>query len=485
MKRWSMVLVAIMLLAPTTAQAQKRPSNNMHTRSADVYLGQAEKTRVIAERAEILEKALAAASEGIRQDAGNPKPWFQAGLAYYGIEDFVGADSMFDRAQQIYPDYGAEIQPLRLNGWITLYNRGVEALQFGNIPAAIQALELADRLYDERPEALVTLGSLYVESGEFAKAEQTYGKALRILTGPGRRDLKPNELQAWAEDQVGVSMRLANMLLEQDRTADAQKVYTDLLAVDPDNLIARTNLAVLLARSGDVESASAMYRELLRRDDLGESSLFNIGVGLFRAEQYSASADAFRRAIGINPQAHEALYNLSQALLALSGVAQKDLEAADAARKPQLNAELGRLSEELLATAQRLHDLDPANRNVLMLQAQAQRTLGELANPAAREEWNRKVLATLELHKALPFEVADVIVTPGSDEIQVSGRVVNLTTAQGSPMRFRFVVIDEKGAELASEDVTVTAPATTESARFNFTLAVPEGAAGWKYRLQP
>jgi tetratricopeptide (TPR) repeat protein len=471
MKRWTLALLALLLFAPAAAQAQKRPSNNMHTRSADVYLGQAQQARAATEKAELYGKALAAALEGARVDAGNPKPWFQAGVAHFHLDDFVAADSMFSRALQIYPDYDEEIQPLRLNAWIALYNRGVQTLQQGDVAAAITALEQANQIYSRRPEAMVTLGSLYAEAGDFAKAETTYRRALEVVRGPGRANLKPAELQAWQEDELGVSLRLANMLIDQDRAADAEKVYRDLLQSQPDNLMARANLAVVLSRTGQVDAASAIYRELLARDDLGENTLFNIGVGLFRAEKYGESAEAFRRATTVNPQSHEALYNLSQALLALTAASQGTPDAK-------------RLNEELLETTARLHRIDPTNRTVFMMKAQAERSLGDIAGAGAADEWNRKVLATLEQHKALPFEVMDIAVTPVGDDVQVGGRVLNLTAAQDSPLRFRFSIIDAAGNELAGEDVSVNAPATTESARFNFRIPAPQGAAGWKYQVR-
>jgi tetratricopeptide (TPR) repeat protein len=483
MKRVGMVLVAAALLAPNAAQAQKRPSNNMHTRSADVYLNQAAQARVATDRRELFEKALNAALEGMRQDPDNPRSWFQAGVAYVGLEDFQGADTTLARAERLYPEYAAETEPMRLNAWIASYNRGVQALQQGDYGNAIAALELADRLYGRRPEALVTLGSLYVEQGELAKAEQSYQKALTILRGPERDRLQPEQVNNWQEDELSVSLRLAHILAEQDRASDAEKVLRDLIAAQPQNTLARSNLAGLLLRGGRNDDAAAIYRELLQDAELAETTLFNIGIGLFRAQNFAESAVAFRRATEINPLSHEGLYNLAQALLGRAGELDDEKASAAAPRKEQIDAELGRASEEMLAVTERLHAIDPTNRNVLMLMAQAQRTIGELKGGTAAEEWNRKVLATLERHKALPFEVIDIVARPERDVLEVSGRITNLTRPQNSPIRFRFSVVGVDGTELASEEVTVTAPATEESTRFTLRLTAPEGAAGWKYRV--
>jgi tetratricopeptide (TPR) repeat protein len=484
MKRVGLILAAAALLAPGAAEAQ-RPSNNMHTRSADVYLKQAADTRVHSDRQELFEKALQAALAGISQDANNSRSWYQAGVAYAGLDDFVGADSTFARAESLHPPYAEEIDPIRLNAWIAAYNTGVQALQQGDFAAAKHALEQADRLYAKRPEALVTLGSLYAEDGDLARAEQTYVKVLGILRGPERAKQNERDRQNWADDELNVSFRLANLLNEQNRADDAEKVLRDLLASQPDNVIARAQLAAMLSRAGRNDESAAMFTELLQRDDLGEATLFNIGVGLFRAEKFAESAGAFRRAVEANPQNHDVLYNLAQALLGRTGQLENERASATAARQEQIKNEVLQISEEMLVTTERINAIDPANRNVLMLMAQAHRTIGEARGGSAVEASNRQVLAILEKHKALPFEVSDIVMAHGESTVEVNGRVTNLTRTEGTPLRFRFSIISVDGTELASEDVSVDAPVTEESRRFSLRLDVPEGAAGWKYQLIP
>jgi tetratricopeptide (TPR) repeat protein len=483
MKRVVLAVAAAALLTPVSADAQ-RPSNNLHTRSADVYLKQAAATQVAPERRELYEKALESALAGVRHDENNSRSWYQAGMAYAGLQDYVGADSTFRRAETLHPPFAEEIDPIRLNAWITSYNTGVQALQKNDVATAKRALEQADQLYAKRPEALVTLGSIYAEEGDFAKAEATYRKALGILRGPERAKQNERDRANWIDDELSVSLRLANILNEQNRVEDAEKVLREIIASQPDNTMAQANLAVMLSRANRNEDAAAIYNDLLRREDLAEATLFNVGVGLFRAEQFARSAEAFRRGVTLNPHNHDALYNLAQALLGRIGQIENERATATGARKDELSAEILRLSEEMLTTAERIGALDPTNRNVLMMMAQAQRTIGDARGGAAAQESNRKVLAILERHKALPFEVTDIMTVHGDGSVDVNGRVTNLTLTQDTPIRFRFSIIGPDGSELAGEDVTVNAPATEESSRFTLRLAAPEGATGWKYVIQ-
>ncbi|MGH7447514.1 MAG: tetratricopeptide repeat protein, partial [Longimicrobiales bacterium] len=411
MNRWGVVLVAAAMLAPSAVEAQK-PSNNMHTRSAETYLAQAEREPVIADRNEFLAKALEAALAGTQASPDNPRSWFQAGQAYFGLKDWAGADSTFARAESLYPAYAEDIDPLRLAAWIEAYNAGVTALQANELEQATESLELANRLYRKRPEAMVTLGALYVQQGDVAAGEATFRKALEVLRGPERAKQNEQQKAAWAEDELTVSMRLAGIYAEQENFAAAEQVYRDLLESQPGNAMARANLAVVMSRAGRTEEAAAAYRDLLSAGDLSEATLFNIGIGLFRAQDFAQAAAAFQRVIEINPVSHESLYNLGQSLFAQAGALEKEQKAATGARREEIQAELVRLNQALRETSENLLAIDPTNRNAMMMLAQSQRSLAELGAGDA-DALRREALATLEAHKALQYEVSNINVIPG------------------------------------------------------------------------
>ena len=479
MNRWTTVLVAAAVLMPAAAEAQ-RPSNNMHTRSAETYLSQAEREAVLADKAEYLNKALEAAMAGIEASPDNPRSWFQAGQAYIGLKDWAGADSALARAEQLYPEYAEEIDPIRQAAWIDAYNAGVTALQSNAIEDAISSLSLANTLYDKRPEAMVTLGSLYVQQGNAAAAEQIFQQALGVLRGPRRASLSEQERATWEEDELTVAMRLASIYTEQEQYAEAEQVYRDLLESQPGNGMARANLAIVMSRAGKTEEAATAYRELLGDDDLSEATLFNIGIGLFRAQDFGQAAVAFQRVIELNPVAHEALYNLGQSLFAEAGAVEAQREGATGGAAGELTTRLTELNQSLRETAEQLLSIDPTNRNAMMMLAQAQRSLAELGAGDA-DALRAEALATLERHAALPFEVSNIQVIPGDGSVQIMGAVTNLKAEPGSQLSIRFSAIDRDGNELAGEDISVTAPAAEATANFQATISVPDDAAGWKY----
>jgi hypothetical protein len=67
--------------------------------------------------------------------------------------------------------------------------------------------------------------------------------------------------------------------------------------------------------------------------------------------------------------------------------------------------------------------------------------------------------------------------------VQITGKVTNLKGTAGTPVRLKFIILNRQGAELTTEEISVSLPATEESERFNARVKVPEGAAAWKYTV--
>lgn len=469
MRRFGLVF-ALAVLTPAALQAQRKPSNSMHTRSAEVYITNARATSVAADRQEQLGKALEALLQGTKSDADNPKVWFLLGQTHALMGNAAAADSAFDKAESMYADYASETEPFRLDLWIRSYNEGVAALNAGDAAGAIAKFEAADAIYRGRPEALLSMGELQARAGDLAAAEQSYRSALEILRGPSGADLEGEKAAAWKENELQVTTELAALLADTGKPEEAAALYRELLERQPDNVQAKTNLAVTLSRAGKEAEAAKLYAELLAQPELSDVALFNIGVGLYRAQQFDQSVEAFSRAMERNAHSAETLYNLGQALVAAAA-------EADAARKAELN-------QHLLETAQRLHELDPNNRNVLMMIAQARQTLAEAESDAAKaEQLKRELVETLELAEAMPFDVEDVRLQHVEGGVTVEGTVANKKVAAGQPIALSFTFVGTDGQALGTEEVSITAPAIGASAPFSLEFATDAAVAGWRYTV--
>lgn len=484
MKDWSAIVLLAALAIPATAAGQRKPSRSMQTRSAEIYLDRANNTAVPEERKELLQKALGVLLDAADRDGDNPLVWKMAGQAYARLGDAVGADSSFDRAERLYPEYAPEIEPERIAVWILEYNAGIAAIQAGDPASAIQRFETADRIHRGRPDAVLALGSLYAQSGDLAKAEAAYRAAIEIARGPAAAKVPEAEREAWAQEEEAAAMRLADLLAQLGRTDDAIATYRGLVASQPQNPRAQSGLAAVLAKAGKNDEAATLYRGLLGRNDLSDIEWFNAGVGLYSAANHTLAMQAFEKSLEVNPWSRDALYNLGQAVYGAAAEIEKERAAAPEAGKAAFGPKLVPLYEKLAETANRLREMDPAHRSALMMLAQAQRSLGELTGgDAAGQQWREKVLATLQMAEDMPFEVGPVETQVDGDAVTISGPVTNLKAAEGSPIVVVFELIGEEGAVIATETVRVTAPAAGERARFEFEVKTDKVLLGWRYKV--
>ena len=472
-------------LFPAAASGQRRPSNNMWTRSAALYLDRAQKNQRPDEKHELLLQALEAVKEGIERDPDNPQIWFLAGRTYVQLDSLAQADAAFTKAQELYPDYEKEIDVQRRNAWVARYNAGVSALQQQDIDGAIALLEKADLIYAKMPNARLQLGSLYAGKGDYERAVAAYRGALDILRGPARQGLAEKEAAQWRENEEIAAFNLAQLLAQLERYDEAAQAYRDFLAREPQNRQAKLNLAIVLSRLGQTDEAGEIYTEVMSQADATADDLFAVGLGLYNGEQFARAADAFRKSVELNPHSRDALYNLAQSLYRHSMDLEEVREKASGDEQRKAATDLQSVYDELRAVSEKLRVVDPRNRNVMLLLARAYRGLADVTadDAATSEAWRAKALEVLQAQEKLSFEVGDVRMVADKGKVTITGSVTNLTLAAGTPIRIRVIAVGKDGAEVGSQEVTVPAPEPEAKARFEAVINASGEVAGWKYEV--
>ncbi|HEX7120447.1 MAG TPA: tetratricopeptide repeat protein [Longimicrobiales bacterium] len=459
------------------------PKDNDHTREAEQNIALAMLRSSDADKQQLYQQALESAKLAIQEDSTNPQGWFLAGQAHANLGAFDSADAAWDKAVALYPGFEEQIDRERENAWVRAYNEGVGAIQQDDLDAAIAQMEKADAIFQGRPEARLQLGVFYARKNEVDKAISAYRGALEILRSTPKMQLDSATQADWAANEEIALSNLAQLLSSSGRDAEAEALFREVLAEDPTNIRARVNLADVLARQGKTAEADQIYAELIDRDDLTYNHYLNMGVGLFQAEKYEQSANAFRKAVQVNPYSRDGYYNLAQALFMRADALEDEREAAKGAAADSLAAELAEIHTELASSAEKVLELDPSNRNIIAYMARAYQALSELtSDEAAKEQYREKIRAALKRHEEAQFEVMDVSLLPGDDEVTMSGRIMNLKVAEGAPIRLRIELRDAKGAVIGTQDVTVTAPAANATAEFRVSVPVTGELAGWSYK---
>ncbi len=482
-RAWGIVALAT-LVVPAAAHAQKKPSNSMQTRSAEIYIGRLKGAGTDKERNDLLDKALEVLTEGMTKDPDNPKVWFLAGQVYARKGDAAGADSTFDKAEALYPDYRKETQQERLALWVQKYNQGVSAAQQQKNNEAIADFEAADQIYDGRAESALIMGSLLAQKGDLKGAEAAYRKALAITEGPAAQSVAPKDKPVWLEQEASSAHRLASLLEQTGRKDEALEIYRSLVQHQPANASAKADLATALSNAGNKDEAAKTYEQLFASGDLSDTQWFNAGVQMYGSSNYEMAARAFRKSIEKNPYARDALYNLGQALYAQAAALEDQRKAAPDAQKAALNAKIEPIYKELLDVAGKMRELDPNYRPAIMMMAQSQRSLSETATDAAAAKvWRDKVVATLQSAENVPFEISAVELQPSQGGAVVNGKLTNLKGTPGQNVTLEFTVLGEGGAAVATQTVTVALKEAETAVPFTFEVQTDKAILGWKYRV--
>lgn len=473
--------------APTAAKGNYPPGtapwDNDYTKQANRAIGIAMLRQDEGEKRAQYETALRAAEASIAQEPDNPRGWFLAGQAYAGLNEMVAADSVFKKAQEIYPAYEPEINAEREEAWLRVYNEGIVALQANDIDGAIRMMELADAIYQGRPEAKLNLGAFYANRNEVDKAIVAYQGALEILRRPVPEGIDSATLAMWQENEQPAAFNLAQLLTFSERYDEAEAAYREFRERYPDNLDVEVGLADVLVRKGDLEAANELYDALLSRTDLGYREYMRIGVGLFEGEVYDRAAEAFRQALKLNTSDRDAAYNLAQSLYVYAGKLDEQKKAQGADTKA-IDAKLIEVHTELVAAAQHVVDLDPANQNILAYLARSYQALSQLsADRAKQNEYRNKVAEVLDRHEKATVEMANITVYPDEGQVRVVGTLRNLKVKAGTPIRIEFTMMSMNGTPVGTADVTVDAPAAEGMVPFEVVVPTSGEMGGWKYSI--
>lgn len=194
---------------------------------------------------------------------------FREAAAHLVAKRFEQAEERALAALRAYPKMAAAQRLL-----------GLVYLQQGRMDLAISVLEASLRNEPFHPEALTNLAFAYLQA-------QNPGLAMELIETCRRLhpDYKPALLQQ------GI------MLLAQPGSEKAVAVLREAVDAFPDLPGPRNNLAVALARTGDLEGAREQFTKVTEMDPGNFSALFNMGALHARETNAPAAIPWLRRAM--------------------------------------------------------------------------------------------------------------------------------------------------------------------------------------------
>jgi tetratricopeptide (TPR) repeat protein len=452
----------------------ERPRQNSMTRAAADALENAQEliadaeeagTDVSAAEAEarpFYETALESAEQAIAADSTNPLPWYQAGLAYMGLDRYVDADRMLDRAEELRPIYQIELEPLREQTWINLFNEAQPALNAGQYDEAARIFEQADAMYERRPEVKIVLGQIYQALDRNEEAVELFRESITIIESGQIEQVDSVTAAQWQGHAETLPLAIADALIAAENYGEASQQLRRLLAEDPDNVVLARNLASVFIRMEQPDSAAVIYDELLRRPNLTGGDYYQIGVGLYNMDDYDGAADAFSDAVSAASMNRDAAEMWARSVQLAMPDAVEGEEADLAAVEEQRDA------------AERWMELDPYNRNAHLIAAQAANRLGD-------EDRARELVQAIE---NLPVVVDNLQLrlTPGGGAT-VFGQVMNMTRPAGSTITVEMTFYGTGGQAIGTETTTVELPGQEASQALQVEFESDQEVTGYTYTI--
>jgi len=443
--------------ATNGAATGPRPAETRFTTAAKLQLAQAEGATGERQQ-ELYNQALQQSLQGIESAPQNPQHFYLAGLSHAGLGNFEAADTMWDRALEMFPAYEGDVMVAREQAWAQAFNQGVNAYNAGNMEQAERAWQQANQIFDRRPEAHFNLAAIYSAEQRYDDAINEFRAAVTALEREPGRELTPEEQADREESLASALQNLGNLQLFTEQFAGAEQTFRRLSQVQPDDVQTRANLATALARQGQREQAMAVYNELLGTPGMEPAQMMSIGVGLFQAQEFAQAANAFRQITVAQPNNRDAWYNLLNALYAQQ-------------RDPQTATAQGWL--DLVPVGERLIEIDPLNENAFLIMIQAHRE--------ARQQ--QRALHFAERNQALPVYVDNIQLRHEDGRTTLNAVASGNRARAGSPVQLEFTFYGADGQALGTQRTTVTAPAQNAEAAFQVAMPTAAAPTGFRYRV--
>ncbi len=412
------LLVALSTAMPGAVLAQKN-SDSKYTKDASKYLAMAMVRSDKASRTQMYQQALAALQEGFTKDADNAKLWFTAGQAYVGLGDYIAADSCFSKAEKMVPSLKEEIDGERESGWMAAFQDGVDLMDQQQYEKALSTLEAAQKLYDKRPEALLNIGSIQANLGHPDEAEKAFQEAIKAAQGELVAKLDSGSQVTW-------------------------KRYVEMATI---------NIAQIRGTKG---------------------------VDEFQANNYDGAAEAFKKAIEVNPYSRDYLFNYVQARYAKATKYEDEVEQ-DPSKAAQYKQPLIDLYSELKTEIPKVREYDPTNESLMLVLQRATRREGELKGDTATAR--NAALVILTTLDSIPVEVTDLAISAEDTIASVTGKVKNKKLAPNTPVTVKISLLGYQGSNIGEMTVTVNVGDKDSSTPFEQKGAISGQVAGWKYRI--
>ena len=257
---------------------------------------------------------------------------YNLGLTYVKLNRDSDALSAFEKAVEINHEYE--------KGYI---EQAVIHRKYKRYDQAIKAYNKVIVMNPSNISARMELALVYYDSGNLAKAEETYLLLIERLSKGQSLTLAKYNLSkvlyeekkysqaykyAWqAYDEkdflqdkkliISVVYNYANILTATNRNEEARKVYEEVLSLSPSHVNAKINLSesYLTEKNPDYNKVISLLTSAYKTDSKNFKVNNNLGNTYLLMEDYKNAIEYLKKAVEIEPSDIDALTNLSNAYI--------------------------------------------------------------------------------------------------------------------------------------------------------------------------
>ena len=271
----------------------------------------------------------------IAKDPNNEEAWFLLGQTRLELKNYEGMNDAYNKALGVSPAHKAEIERNRLAIWANLYNEGVASYNKGKedpaeYDTAISQFATAIKL---QPDSSTTY---YVAAlAHYAKKdlEGAQGKLEMCM----ERDSNNGDAAIFLGQLYylkGSELKEAGDPAAAATFGKAAEVFEMAYQADPSNAETIANLIDSYEQAGQSDKALALTRDAVARDPQNKIFRYAYGVFLLKQGDNAGSVEQFQKAVDIDPNYEDAVYNLGVAYLNWGVREKKDSDQrAEEARK--------------------------------------------------------------------------------------------------------------------------------------------------------
>jgi tetratricopeptide (TPR) repeat protein len=188
--------------------------------------------------------------------------------------------------------------------------------QIDNLPDAIKQERQFSDLLPQTPVGPFKIGSLLVRQGNVGEAQKSFSQALAL-----RRDYLP------ALNEMGL------ILANQMKTAEAVRYFSEALRINPGFFEAYIGWGFMEQGEGKMEQAVAHYRQAAELQPKGPAAYFYQAILLAMQHQSKDAITQFQAAVWMNPQFWQAHYLLGVELAGQNKVGEAQAQFSEVTRQ--------------------------------------------------------------------------------------------------------------------------------------------------------